>query len=70
MPLGTRQNETGLLNARDSDFSLRRDGGGVWRLDCNPSLLTTAHSLVGKRVRVAGTRAEFDLIDVDSLKAE
>lgn len=67
MPLGSPQDETGILNERDNRFTLRRDGGGTWRLDISPSELKMARSLAGERVRVAGLRTEFDLIDVEQL---
>lgn len=43
-----------------------RDDGGRWRLDVG----TRGHALVGKRVRVEGVRAGFDLLDVLSIERD
>jgi hypothetical protein len=60
MPRGTQHDETGLL-LRDGRFLvLQRDDGGRWRLDADPAAL----GLLGRRVRVQGTRSGFDLLDV------
>ena len=65
MSRGTVYDVTGHLNRGEAMLPiLRVDGGGTWRLD-------TAHSLTalyGKRVRVVGTRADFDLLDVRTIE--
>ena len=50
-----------LLPSRAGLLALRIDGGGTWQLDAPRKMLP----LVGQRVKVSGTRAGFDLIDVD-----
>jgi len=60
MPRGTQHDETGLLLREANDFVLERDDGGRWRLDVG----RRAIELVGRRVRVQGTRSGFDLLDV------
>lgn len=42
---------------------LQRDDGGRWRLDVG----RRAESLLGRRVRVQGRRAGFDLLDVQQI---
>lgn len=64
MPLGSRHDETGRLNERDGRWSLRLDGGGVWRLDLGWRAWWRARSLVGRRVQVRGVRDGFDLLHV------
>nr|WP_231639526.1 DUF5818 domain-containing protein [Sphingomonas profundi] len=46
-------------------FALRRDAGGLWRLD----LHRTPVDLVGKRVRVIGLRADAERVDVEGVQA-
>lgn len=60
MPRGTQHDETGLLLREGQAFVLQRDDGGRWRLDVG----VTAVDLLGRRVRVQGTRSGFDLLDV------
>ncbi len=60
MPKGTHHDETGLLLREGRSLILQRDDGGRWRLDIRRS----AESLLGRRVRVQGTRSGFDLLDV------
>ena len=43
---------------------LCRDGGGTWRLDAPRK----ANGLTGQRVRMTGTRADFDLLDVTHIE--
>ena len=57
--------ETGMLLRVGGGFALKRDGGGLWRLD----LHRTPVDLVGKRVRVIGTRIGTDVVDVDGVQA-
>ena len=65
MPRGSRHDETGLLLEDRGQLALKRDAGGTWRLDAPHS----AERLTGRRVRVVGTRAEFDLLDVATIEA-
>ena len=58
---------TGILRRSSHGlFALETDDGGIWRLDVGWSL--RARRLVDRRVTVIGTRADFDLLDVDHLK--
>nr|WP_256213461.1 DUF5818 domain-containing protein [Sphingobium sp. YR768] len=43
---------------------LRVDDGGEWRLDISGR----HHHLLGRRVRVSGTRSEFDMLDVKCIE--
>lgn len=49
-----------LLRSHAGLLALRMDDGGTWRLDGPLKMLP----LVGHRVKISGTRAGFDLIDV------
>lgn len=60
MPRGSRHIKTGLLAREGRWLVLQRDGGGRWRLDAG----WKAWRLVGQRVRIEATRADFDLLDV------
>ncbi len=60
MPRGTSHVLEGLLVAdRRGGLILRTDGGGTWRLDAADE----ARLLIDRRVRVAGVRSGFDLLD-------
>ncbi|TVV72872.1 DUF5818 domain-containing protein [Sphingomonas solaris] len=61
---GEAIDETGMLMRVGGGFALRRDSGGLWRLD----LHRTPVDLVGKRVRVIGTRTGPDVVDVDGVQ--
>lgn len=61
MPMGSRHDERGLLMTEGRWIVLARDDGGRWRLD-GPRRMDRA---LGRRVRVVGVRAEFDLLDVE-----
>ena len=63
MPLGSRQDEVGLILREDGRLVLRRDDGGTWHLDGPRDL----DANLGRRVTLGGLRSGFDLIDVDSL---
>jgi len=63
MPRGTRHELEGLLLAGHVYPVLRIDGGGQWRLD----LPSRYHKLIRRRVRVTGTRSEFDMLDVTTV---
>ena len=56
--------ETGMLLRVGGGFALRRDTGGLWRLD----LHRTPVDLVGKRVRVIGVRTGPDRVDVEGVQ--
>ncbi|MGA1854110.1 DUF5818 domain-containing protein [Sphingobium sp. HT1-2] len=43
---------------------LRVADGGEWRLDCTRS----CRHLLGRRVRVVGTRSDFDMLDVERIE--
>ena len=64
MPRGSHHDETGVLFEDRGQLCLSRDAGGTWRLDAP----TAAKRLTGRRVRVVGTRAEFDLLDVTKIE--
>ena len=66
MPRGTRHALNGTLHYTSRGFELHVDDGGVWALDVRSWRRT--RKLVGKRVRVVGTRAAFDLIDVQRME--
>lgn len=63
MPMWTPQDEDGLLLEHAGQPILERDNGGTWRLE----LTRKYRHLLGRRVRVTGTRDEFDLIAVRSI---
>ena len=56
--------ETGMLLRVGGGFALKRDAGGLWRLD----LHRTPVDLVGKRVRVIGIRTGEDRVDVEGVQ--
>ena len=57
---GSHHDETGWLLEDHGQLSLSRDAGGTWRLDASPY----AKLFSGRRVRVIGTRADFELLEV------
>ncbi|PHQ63640.1 MAG: hypothetical protein COC10_05110 [Sphingobium sp.] len=63
MPRGTQHELVGVLLAGDVYPILRVDDGGEWRLDVGRRY----RHLLGSRVRVRGTRAEFDMLDVEQI---
>ena len=65
MPRGSHHDETGWLNEDNRRLMLRRDAGGRWQLDAPANVW----KFVGRRVRVTGVRAEFDLLEVTSIEA-
>lgn len=65
MHRGSRHDLTGILLENGCYPILRVAGGGEWRLDVSGR----HRHLLGKRVRVLGTRAEFDLLDVARIEA-
>lgn len=66
MPRGTRHIETGILRPGCWGYSLHMDGGGIWELDVTRS----PRKLLGQRVTVEGTRAGFNLLNVDLIRLE
>ena len=64
MPIGSREEVTGLLLRDGFFYALRMPGGGTWRLDAGRK----ADRLVGQRVTVVGIRSGFDLLDVQSIR--
>jgi hypothetical protein len=66
MPLGTRHIETDILRPDCWGYSLHMDGGGIWELDVTRS----PRKLLGQRVTVEGTRAGFNLLNVDLIRLE
>lgn len=67
MPKGTRHTVTGILcPSRGGLYALKVDGGGVWQLDCGWGW--KARKLIGRRVSLEGTRAGFDLLNVERIK--
>ena len=65
MPIGTRHEIEGLLLERQGELVLDVRGGGTWRLDTG----WRARRLLGRRVRVSGTRDGFDPLAVGTIKA-
>lgn len=63
MPLWTRYIVEGRLTRRYGGLALAVDDGGIWRLE----YLRRYDHLLGKRVRVDGTRDGFDLLAVNRL---
>lgn len=63
MPMWTPQDECGLLLEHAGQPVLQRDDGGTWRLEFNRRY----RHFLGRRVRVTGSRDEFDLIAVKAI---
>jgi hypothetical protein len=64
MPRGSKHELTGILLGNGPCPVLRVDDGGEWRLDISGR----HHHLLGCRVRVSGTRSEFDMLDVNRIE--
>lgn len=64
MPLGTVHQVTGMLRESRDGLLLEVAGGGTWRLDAG----WRARRLLGMRVRITGTRDEFDLLAVQKIE--
>ena len=64
MPRGSRHVLTGTLHYAWRGFELHMDDGGIWALDAP----RRSGKLLGQRVTVEGTRAGFDLLDVDKIR--
>lgn len=65
MPMGTPHEIEGLLMERQGGLVLDVRDGGTWRLDAG----WRARRLLGRRVRVTGTRDGFDLLAVKTIEA-
>jgi hypothetical protein len=65
MPKGARHIETGILRPGCWGYSLHMDGGGIWELDTTRPM----RKLLGQRITVEGTRAGFNLLDVNKVLA-
>jgi hypothetical protein len=63
MGRGVNHELTGVLLANGLLPMLRVDDGGEWRLDISGRY----RHFLGKRVRVAGKRSEFDMINVEKI---
>ncbi|HEX8447739.1 MAG TPA: DUF5818 domain-containing protein [Sphingomonas sp.] len=61
--IGSPVDETGTLIRDGGGFALRRDAGGVWRLD----LHRVPVDRIEKRVRVQGLMVAEGLVDVDGV---
>ena len=70
MPIGSHHGESGWLNDDRGELVLRRDGGGRWRLDVGLVLGWQARKLVGRRVKVEGTRIDFDVLAARKISPE
>lgn len=70
MPIGSHHDETGWLNDDQGELVLRRDGGGRWRLDVGLVLGRRARKLVGRRVKIEGTRIDFDVLAARKIAPE
>ncbi len=70
MPLGTRYEVIGVLIRSELGLAQRAgpcpevDGGGTWRLEV--PWRRTSH-LIDERVRVSGTRVDFDVLVASSI---
>lgn len=64
MPRGTRHTLTGTLRWTGQGYALEMEGGGIWQLDVSRNCKRYLNS----QVTITGTRAGFDLIDVDTLR--
>jgi hypothetical protein len=62
MPRGTEHVEQGMLLMDRGQLVLERACGETWRLDAG----WRVHRLIGRRVRIVGIRADFNLLDVKS----
>ncbi|HWU94729.1 MAG TPA: DUF5818 domain-containing protein [Sphingomonas sp.] len=64
MPLGVALSLEGFLLDDGRHLYLRMDDGGGWRIEAGRS----ARKLLGRRVRVEGTRDGFDLVVAKRVK--
>ena len=65
MPIGSRYRLGGQLSKARRGLLVHVDDGGVWALDADAAV----DALVGKRVKLEGTRSGFDRIDVEWIVA-
>ncbi|NJC33130.1 hypothetical protein GGR88_000604 [Sphingomonas jejuensis] len=68
MPRGSQHELTGRLDRDGHGFILRPDGGGQWRLDTGFLAGWKASGLVGRNVRVLGTRDAFNVLAVSRIE--
>ncbi|MBB4050372.1 DUF5818 domain-containing protein [Sphingomonas zeae] len=64
MPMGTRIEVEGLLLEENGGLVLDVRDGGTWRLEAG----WRTRRLLGRRVRVTGTRDGFDLLAVQTIE--
>lgn len=64
MPRGSQHELIGLLLGEEPYPILRMADGGEWRLDMSGRY----QHLLGRRVRIVGTRSEFDMLDVKRIE--
>ena len=64
MSIGSHHVETGLLVRDGHMLVLKRDEGGRWRIDPDRK----SEKLVGERVRIKGTRVDFDILHVATIE--
>jgi hypothetical protein len=67
MSMGTHHDETGWLNLDRGQYLLRRDAGGTWQLELGLLTGWRARRLVGRLVRVSGTRISFNVLSSSSI---
>ena len=65
MPVRSRYRLEGQLSKTRRGLLVHVDDGGIWALDADDA----ASALVGKRVKLEGTRSGFDRIDVEWIAA-
>lgn len=65
MPMGATHEIEGLVLERQGGLVLDVRDGGTWRLDVG----WRARRLLGRRMRVTGTRDGFDLLAVKAIEA-
>jgi len=63
IPIGAVHEIEGLLLERQGSLIIDVLNGGIWRLDAG----RRARRLLGRRVRITGTRDEFDLLAVKTI---
>ena len=68
MPRVSQHELTGRLDRDDRGFLLRPGGGWQWRLDTGFLASWKASGLIGRNVRVLGTRDAFDVLAVSRIE--
>ena len=69
MPIRSRHRLEGQRRQAPRGLLVQVEDGGVWALDADADADADAEALVGKRVKVEGTRTGFDCIDVEWIVA-